>query len=409
MRAVVAGLVIAAFAALAVLGLGWLASLGLDEAATRLTPGGPLFVTRGTAVLYGLAALPLALLVAQRLARRLPAGSLAVASLLVAGATIWFWIAVGPAAVLGRSFFAGSPYTARLLARCAFALATVLPWCVFGWSFARAARGPETGPVAALIGGAPLVAFFALFLVAAPYVHDQGTFGTLATRATNALPDLYYAEAETQARRLQLLGGDLPVGGMPLDTFLKTVAETQQACRQQMQRPETQREMMQRFPLINPLISLGRYDEAEAEIDALLAREPEHPRALLDRARLADLRGSDLEHTRDLYAEAVRAARGRAGKVVLVRALSGYANACYRVQDFAKAEQVYQEALGVEESAQLHLDLARVYQREGRARLGAQHVKRAIELAPEVRATAMGSLSGMLQGSFDCVPALASW
>lgn len=409
MRAVVSGLLVAAFAALGALGLGWLAAQGLDEDAARLTPAGPLYVTRSTAVLYALAALPLALLLAQRLARRLPAGSLAAASLLVVGATAWFWLGPGPAAVLGRSFFADSPYGARLLARCAFALATVLPWCVFGWSFARAARGPEASSSAAAIGGAPLLVLFVLFLVAAPYVHDKSYLGTLATRATNALPDLHYAEAETQAQRLQLLGGDQAVGGMPLDTFLKTVATTKDACRQQMQQPETLREMVQRFPLINPLISLGRYDEAEAEIAGVLAREPDHPRALLDRARLADLRGTDLEHTRDLYAQAVGAARGRAGKSVLVRALSGYANACYRTQDFALAETIYREALDVEESAQLHLDLARVYQREGRARLGSQHVKRAIELQPEVRATAMGSLAGMLQSSFDCAPALASW
>jgi tetratricopeptide (TPR) repeat protein len=408
-RAVVSGLLVSAFAALATLALGWLAARGVDADSVRVTPAGPLYVTRAVAVMYGLAALPLALLVAQRLSRRLPSGALLVASILAAGATAWFWFAAGPAAVLGRPFFRTSSHETRVLARCAFALVTVLPWCVFGWSFARAARGPEPGPALPVVSGIPLALLFTLFLVGAPHGHDRALFGTLVNQATNALPDLYYAEAETQARRLQLLGGDAPSAGMPLARFRATLRASGEACRTQMQQPETLRELLQRFPLMNPLLSLGRYDEAEADIEAALARDPRHPRALLDRARLARLRDEDWEDTRARFAEAVDAARGRAGKPVLVRALSGHADACYRTQDLQRAEALYLEALEVEESAQLHLDLARVYQRQGRARLGSKHARRAMELQPEARAAAMGTLSGMLQGSFDCAPALAGW
>lgn len=406
MRAVVSGLLVAAFAALAAFALGWLAARG---DASALAPAGPLYVTRAIAVLHGFAALPLALLLAQRLARRLPGGFLLAAGLAIGGAAAWFWTSAGPAALLGQAFFRSSSYEARLLARGAFALATVLPACVFGWSFARATRGPGTGPQAPTSGGALPAVILALFLVGAPYVHDQAYFGALVNRATNALPDLFYVEAETQAKRLQLLGGDAPIAEMPLDRFLQTVAESKEACRTQAQQPDTLREMMQRFPLVNPLLSLGRYDEARADIAARLERAPDDPRALLDRARLSGLLEEPLERTRDLYADAVRAARGRAGKPVLLRALSGYADACYRTQDLPLSETLYREALEVEESAQLHLGLARVYQREGRALLGSEHVRRAVELQPEVRAAAMGTLAGMLQGSFDCAPALASW
>jgi tetratricopeptide (TPR) repeat protein len=174
-----------------------------------------------------------------------------------------------------------------------------------------------------------------------------------------------------------------------------------------MQSPEGMRELLQTNPLANPLLSLGLYDQAEAEIEAALKSDPGHPRALMDRARLARIRDEDWEHTRALFADAARAARERAGKPMQLRTLSLYADACYRTQHLEEAEASYKEALGIEESAQLHFELAHVYHRQGRARLGVEQLHRAIELQPEIKASVMGTLSALLQESADCAPAMS--
>ena len=410
LKSVATALFLVLWAAAAVFALPWLAAQGLDAASARLTPGGTLYVLRSTAVLYGIAALPLAILVAHRLAgaQLHPAAPLAC-SIVLTGAIAWFWTSVGPRSLLGASFFETSSYTSRLLVRAGLALATLLPWCVLGWSLARSLAGKEHVAPRELPRSdtSLLAAFFAVFLLAVPYFHDEGTFGELATQATNALPDLLYDEAEVSARRLQLLGGDSPVAGMPPDRFLTTIHECKETFRIQMQTPEGMRELLQRNPVANPLLSLGLYDQAEAEIEAALKSDPNLPRALMDRARLARIRDEDWDHQRQLFADAARAARERAGKPIQIRTLSLYADACYRTQHLDEAEAIYQEALGIEESAQLHFDLAHVYHRQGRARLGAEHLRRAMALQPEFTASAMGTLSALLQESGDCAPALS--
>lgn len=410
LKSVATALFLALWAAGAVFALAWLAARGVDAASARITPGGMLYVTRSSAILYGIAALPLALLVAHRLAgaRFHPAAPLA-GGLVLSAAMAWFWTSSGPQELLGAAFFRASAYDSRLLARAGFALATLLPLCVLGWSLARIVAGKERVAPSELAGSDAtfLGAFFAVFLLAGPYYHDKGTFADLVNQATNALPDLLYDEAEVHARRLQLLGGDSPVADMPLAQFLTTIEGCQATYRTQMQSAEGMRELRRVNPLANPLLSLGLYDEAQAEIDALLKKDPEDPRALLDRARLARIRGEDWAHTRELCAAAARAARGKAEKPVQVRALSLYADACYKTQHFQEAAALYQEALGIEESAQLHLDLALVYRQQGRARLGAEHLRRAIELQPGVRAGALGTLSALLQEGADCAPALS--
>jgi tetratricopeptide (TPR) repeat protein len=409
-KSVATALFLALWAAAAVLALAWQASLGVDAASARVTPGGILYVTRATAIVYGIAALPLALLVSHQLAgaRFHPAGPLAC-GIVLTGAVAWFWSSTGPRGLLGAEFFESSAYDSRLLARAVFALATLLPACVLGWSLARIVAGREQ--VAARVLSRPealtLGAVLAVFLLAVPYYHDKGSFGDLANRATGALPDLLYDEAEVHARRLQLLGGSVPVAGMPLDRFLTTIAECKETYRAQMQTPDGMRALLQLNPLANPLLSLGLYDQAEAEIDAMLQQDPRHPRALMDRARLARIRDEDWDATRQLFSEAASAARERAGKPMQVRTLSLYADACYRTQRFQEAEALYREALGIEESAQLHFDLAHVYHRQGRARDGVAELRRAIELQPELEATVMGTLSALLQESADCAPALS--
>ena len=93
LKSLATALFLALWAGAAVFALAGLASQGVDGANARITPGGILYVTRSTAVLYGIAALPLALLITYRLAsaRLHPAAPLAAGLLLTGAVAAFYW------------------------------------------------------------------------------------------------------------------------------------------------------------------------------------------------------------------------------------------------------------------------------------------------------------------------------
>jgi tetratricopeptide (TPR) repeat protein len=267
-----------------------------------------------------------------------------------------------------------------------------------------------------MLRAASAVVVLASLAVAIVYTNDFNQFRRMSQEASDDIDDYFYDQAEKTVRQLRALGaGGVRVAGLGLLAVLDNIGNGKTSVERMLLLPGGVSELARRYPQANADFMLGKYEEGRAKLQAAIAADPGDAKALYDLARLTARRDGDAVVAASLFARASEAARARCRaqptpdhQDLLVRVLTADANACTGSYDLARALVLYQEALMLHESPELHLRLAHVHRLLGRGKQGVEHVRRAVALKPELAEHQASLLDPLLERSPDCAPALYS-
>jgi tetratricopeptide (TPR) repeat protein len=357
---------------------------------------GGLFVWRDVALVYGLAALPLAALTAAWLAdRSVPVigTSLAVAGLVIGGL-----VALWPASGVGGGMLTPARWGAAGAGMCSAVLLVSLG--LAAWSRWRGQPASEDSPLEPAKMHPPgllPVAIAAVVLVAIPWTYLAARTRDDLRRLEELLAQSRLGEAFELAAATWQVDPQAEFDGRPLDRTLaeleRTVTEIATRASAPLVADNTAEPYLARA---RDLAILGQTTPALAALDAA-PRGAESPAVQLLRGTIYETRGqwtageAAYERARQLIGRELRTAEPAAGPsppaeeiaAALAQAITGVAFCQRKAGNYDAAAKTYAELLALAPTADTHFLLAQFYEDAQATERAHQHARQAMALDPE--------------------------